>query len=205
MIPIPLTIVFMLADRLPAHVLWMGWGGVGYNVRCNCFVTDLLRHFYLRCNCFVTVLLRHFYLRCNCFVTVLLRHFYLLRDFVTTWGWGWGWGTNVRCNCFVTDLLRHCYLRCNCFVTELLRHCYLRCNCFVTVLLRHIYLRCNCFVTVLLRHFYTYVAIASSRSCYATWGNNLRRKVMISWKPTLVICSKASLYFAVLWNLRTRQ
>ena len=108
--------MYMLADRLPAHVLWMGWGGVGVgwgnNVRCNCFVTDLLRHFYLRCNCFVTVLLRHFYLRCNCFVTVLLRHFYCT-CFVTTWGWGWGgvgWGNNVRCNCFVTDLLRHFYL-----------------------------------------------------------------------------------------------
>ena len=128
MIPIPLTIVFMLADRLPAHVLWMGWGGVGV-----------------------------------------------------------GWGNNVRCNCFVTDLLRH-------FVAVASsRSCYATSTYIAFASSR------SCYATS------TYVAIASSRSCYATWGNNVRCKVMISWKPTRVICSEASLYFAVLWNLRTRQ
>ena len=44
----------MLADRLPAHVLWMGWVGLGWGgvktyVAINCFVTEVLRHFYLRC------------------------------------------------------------------------------------------------------------------------------------------------------------
>ena len=156
MIPIPLTIVFMLADRLPAHVLWMGWGGVGvgwgYNVRCNCFVTDLLRHFYLRCNCFVTVLLRHFYLRCNCFVTVLLRHFYLLRDFVTTWGWGWG---GVITYVAIASS-RTCYATATYVAIASSR------NCYATATYVAIASSRSCYATS------TYVAIASSRSCYAT-------------------------------------
>ena len=62
--------------------------------------------------------------------------------FVDGLGWGWGgvgWGNNVRCNCFVTDLLRHFYL-----------------------------LRDNMGMALGWGGVITYVAIASSRSCYAT-------------------------------------
>ena len=64
--------MYMLADCLPDHEfgVGMGWGGFGVgwgnNVRCTCFVTDLLRDNMrmgwgnnVRCTCFVIDLLRH--------------------------------------------------------------------------------------------------------------------------------------------------
>ena len=75
----------LLADRLPAHVLWMGWGGVGAG--WGGVIT------------YVAIASSR-----TCYATSTC--------FATTWEWRWGgvgWGNNVRCNCFVTVLLRHFY------------------------------------------------------------------------------------------------